>query len=93
MVITKEWFTVEEAAEYLCVSRRTIYKLTKEGRLAAFRIGRERHRRFRKEDLDKVPRPGEESANVEALLKLTANADPVLAEVWDNERDAAYDRL
>jgi excisionase family DNA binding protein len=93
MVITKEWFTVEEAAEYLCVSRRTIYKLTKEGRLPAFRIGKERHRRFRKEDLDRVPRPGEETANVEALLKLSAKADPVLAEVWDNEKDAAYDRL
>jgi len=94
MVITKEWFTVEEAAEYLCVSRRTIYKLTKEGRLPAFRIGKERHRRFRKEDLDKVPRPGEEIAdNVEALLKLSAKADPVLAEVWDNDRDAAYDRV
>ena len=93
MVITKEWFTVEEAAEYLCVSRRTVYKLTKEGRLAAFRIGKERHRRFRKEDLDKVPRPGEETANVEALLKLSAKADPVLVEIWDNERDAAYDRL
>jgi len=93
MVITKEWFTVEEAAEYLCVSRRTIYKLTKEGRLPAFRIGKERHRRFRKEDLDKVPRLGEETVNVEALLKLSAEADPVLAEVWDNERDAAYDRI
>ena len=94
MVITKEWFTVEEAAEYLCVSRRTIYKLTKEGRLPAFRIGKERHRRFRKEDLDKVPRPGEEIANnVEALLKLSAKADPVLAEVWDNAKDAAYDRV
>ena len=93
MVITKEWFTVEEAAEYLCVSRRTIYKLTKEGRLPAFRIGKERHRRFRKEDLDKVPRPGEEIADVEALLKLSAKADPVLAEVWDNDKDAAYDRL
>jgi len=93
MVITKEWFTVEEAAEYLCVSRRTIYKLTKEGRLPAFRIGKERHRRFRKQDLDKVPRPGEEIADVEALLKLSAKADPVLAEVWDNEKDAAYDRL
>jgi len=93
MVITKEWFTVEEAAEYLCVSRRTIYKLTKEGRLPAFRIGKERHRRFRKEDLDKVPRPAEEIANVEALLKLSAKADPVLAEVWDNDKDAAYDRL
>jgi excisionase family DNA binding protein len=93
MVITKEWFTVEEAAEYLCVSRRTIYKLTKEGRLPTFRIGKERHRRFRKEDLDKVPRPGEEIANVEALLKLSAKADPVLAEVWDNDKDAAYDRV
>jgi excisionase family DNA binding protein len=93
MVITKEWFTVEEAAEYLCVSRRTIYKLTREGRLPAFRIGKERHRRFRKEDIDKVPRPGEEIANVEMLLKLSATADPVLAEVWDNEKDAAYDRV
>jgi excisionase family DNA binding protein len=93
MVITKEWFTVEEAAEYLCVSRRTIYKLTKEGRLPAFRIGKERHRRFRKEDIDKVPRPGEEIANVGTLLKLSAKADPVLAEVWDNEQDAAYDRI
>jgi excisionase family DNA binding protein len=93
MVITKEWFTVEEAAEYLCVSRRTIYKLTKEGRLPVFRIGKERHRRFRKEDIDKVPRPGEEIANAEMLLKLSAKADPVLAEAWDNEKDAAYDRI
>lgn len=93
MVIVKEWFTVEEAAQYLSVSRRTIYKLTKEGRLPAFRIGKERHRRFRKEDLDNVPRPGEESRSIEGLLKLTADADPVLAEVWDNEKDAAYDRL
>jgi len=93
MVITKEWFTVEEAAEYLCVSRRTIYKLTREGRLPAFRIGKERHRRFRKEDIDKVPRPAEEATNLEAFLKLSAKSDPVLAEVWDNEKDAAYDRL
>ena len=93
MVIAKEWFTVEEAAQYLCVSKRTIYKLTKEGRLPAFRIGRERHRRFRKDDLDKVPRPGEETTNLEALPKLTGKADPVLTEVWDNEKDAAYDRV
>jgi excisionase family DNA binding protein len=93
MVITKEWFTVEEAAEYLCVSRRTIYKLTKEGRLPAFRIGKERHRRFRKEDIDKALRPDEEATNLEALLKLSAKTDPVLAEVWDNEKDAAYDQI
>ena len=93
MVITKEWFTVEEAAEYLCVSRRTIYKLTREGRLPAFRIGKERHRRFRKKGLDKALRPCEEAANLDRLLKLTAKADPVLAEIWDNEKDAAYDRI
>ena len=93
MVITKEWFTIEEAAEYLCVSKRTIYKLTQEGRLPAFRIGRERHRRFRKEDLDKAPRPGETTKNSGALLTLTARADPVLAELWNNEKDAAYDRV
>ena len=89
MVITKEWFTVEEAAEYLCVSKRTIYKLTQEGRLPAFRIGQERHRRFRKEDLDKVPRLGEGTRESEGLLRLTAKADPVLAEIWDNKKDAA----
>lgn len=69
MVIAKEWFMVEEAAEHLHVSKRTIYKLTKEGRLPVFRIRKERHRRFYKEDLDRVPRPGEETTNLEALLR------------------------
>ena len=92
-MITKEWFTVEEAAQYLSVSKRTIYKLTGEGRLPAFRVGRERHRRFRKEDLDQALRPAEGIADTEKLLKLTAKTDPVLAEIWDNEKDAAYDRI
>ena len=93
MVITKEWFTIEEAAEYLCVSKRTIYKLTKEGRLPAFRIGRERYRRFRKEDLDKVPRTPETIKSLDAIMTLSASADPLLAEIWDNDRDAVYDRV
>lgn len=92
MVMTKEWFTVEEAAEYLQVSRRTIYKLTEDGRLPAFRIGKERHRRFRKADLDNVPLEIEGTKQEKALLALTAKDDPVLAEIWDNEKDAAYDR-
>ena len=29
----------------------------------------------------------------EEVLALTAQADPVLAGLWDNEKDAAYDRL
>jgi len=28
-----------------------------------------------------------------SLLALTARADPVLAELWDNEKDATWDRL
>jgi predicted transcriptional regulator len=34
-----------------------------------------------------------ELAEQERLLALTAQADPVLAELWDNEKDAAYDQL
>ncbi len=93
MAIAKNWFTVEDAAQYLCVSKRTIYKLTQEGRLPAYQLGRERHRRFRLEDLDKVPRTGEDAKNLENMLVLTARADPVLAELWDNDKDAAYDRI
>ncbi|MBI4268159.1 MAG: helix-turn-helix domain-containing protein [Chloroflexi bacterium] len=89
---TKEWFTVEEAAEYLRVSRRTIYKLTTEGRLPAFRIGEERHRRFRKEDLDKVPRAAE-AVKVQEPSSKPVEQDPVLAQIWDNEKDSAYDRV
>ena len=29
----------------------------------------------------------------EGVLALTAKTDPVLAEVWDNPKDAEYDRL
>lgn len=90
MVVVKEWFTVAEAAEYLCISRRTVYKLTHEGRLPAFRIGKQRHRRFRKEDLDRIPHPIED---IEGILTLSAKADEVLAEAWSNERDSAYDRI
>ena len=93
MVIIKEWFTVEEAAEYLRVSKRTIYKLTGDGRLPAFRIGAERHRRFRKEDLDKVPQPATGGKNTKGILSMTAESDPALARLWDNEKDAAYDRM
>jgi len=34
-----------------------------------------------------------EIAAANATVALTAEADPVLAELWDNPEDAAYDRL
>ena len=54
--IQAEWFRVGEAAEYLRVSKRTIYRWASEGRLPTYIIGERRHRRYRKDDLDKVPR-------------------------------------
>ena len=93
MAIAKEWFTVEEAAEYLSVSRRTVYKLIHDGRLPAYLIGRERHRRFRKEDLDMVPRATTSSKSTDTAMTLSASTDPVLAELWDNEKDAIYDKV
>ncbi|MDI6772632.1 MAG: hypothetical protein QME77_08590 [bacterium] len=38
-------------------------------------------------------RPSEDlNDDVGATLGMTAAADPVLADLWDNPRDAAYDR-
>jgi len=51
-----EWLTVEEAARYLRVSKRTIYKWSRDGRLPAYLIGNRKHRRYRRDDLDRVPR-------------------------------------
>lgn len=56
MEVPMEWFTVEEAARYLRVSKRTIYKWASTGKLPAYLIGDHRYRRFRKSDLDTLPR-------------------------------------
>lgn len=96
MSIPGQWYTLNEAAAYMGVSRRTIYKWTKEGRLRTYILGKERTRRFRKEDLDRVPKQlgyaGAKKAP-QALNALSASGDPVLAELWNNENDAAYDTL
>jgi len=42
---------------------------------------------------ERLTRDWAELAEQESLLTLTAQADPVLAELWDNEKDAAYDRF
>ena len=93
MVIQQEWFTVDEAAEYLRVSKRTIYKLCQDGYLAGYRAGRRGHRRFRKEELDRLMERDMPGNDHEGLVALNAMVDPVLAEIWDNEKDAAYDRV
>ena len=93
MVVTKEWFRLEEAAEYRGVSKRAIHKLVRAGRLPAFRIGRQHQRRFHKENLDGVPTLLEAVPGADSIVALSAAKDPVLAEFWLNERDVAYDQL
>ena len=96
MAVPKEWFTVEEAGEYPGVSRRTIYKLCQEGRLAAYTLAEQRTRRFRKSDLDSVPSLVHVNAVGSASdtdRPLSYRTDPELAELWDNDYDAEYDDL
>ena len=50
-----EWLTVREAACYMRVSKRTIYRWTRDGKLPAYLIGNHRNRRYKRADLDKVP--------------------------------------
>ncbi len=85
----QDWYTIDESAGYLRVSRRTMYKLIHDGQLTAYRVGTGGHRRFKRDDLEQLMSP-EKSEHVDAM---TAAADPVLAELWDNEKDAAYDNL
>ena len=42
---------------------------------------------------ERLDRDWAELSEQEGLLALSAQADHVLAELWDNERDAAYDQL
>ena len=85
----KEWYSVEDAAKYLSVSKRTVQQLIRDGEMVAYRVGRGGHRRIRRADLD-GPMHREDNSGI---LEINNAEDPVLSELWDNEKDAAYDRL
>ncbi len=85
----KEWYSVEDAAKYLSISKRTVQQLIRDGEMVAYRVGRGGHRRIRRTDLD-GPMHREDHSG---LVELAGADDPVLSELWDNEQDAAYDRL
>ena len=42
---------------------------------------------------ERLARDWVELVEQEGLLALNARSDPVLAELWDNEKDAAYDAV
>ena len=82
------WLTVEEAASYLRVSARTMRSLVAKEKVTAYRVGSGGNLRFKGEDLDDCLEPV--SRRPEAMR---AEEYPLLAELWDNEYDAAYDDL
>lgn len=61
----QEWYTVQEAAEFLRVDRTTIYRWAREGELAYHELPRGAGRRFHRNDLESVLRrvqdPSEET--------------------------------
>ena len=85
----KEWYSVMEAATYLSVSKRTVQQLIRDGEMVAYRVGRGGHHRIRRMDLDS-PMHRDDPLG---LTEMSGGEDPVLAELWDNEQDAEYDRL
>jgi excisionase family DNA binding protein len=55
------WLTLAEAAEYLRVSKPTIYRFCSEGRLPFYELAGSGYRRFKRSDLDALlvaGRPG-----------------------------------
>lgn len=52
MVQGEQWMTVQEAAEYLRVSRRTLYKYMEEGVLPFYVISSTGRRRLKRSDID-----------------------------------------
>lgn len=52
-----EWLTQQEAEEYLSVSRTTLWRWQKEGKLTVYKFGRQR--RYKREDLDALAEPVE----------------------------------
>ena len=85
----QEWFTIDEAADQLRVSRRTVYQLVQKKQLTAYRVGRGGHRRFKLEDLNALMQREDDGE----LSVMSLEADPVLVELWDNKKDARYDTI
>ncbi|HIN35430.1 MAG TPA: DNA-binding protein [Dehalococcoidia bacterium] len=85
----KEWYSVDDVAKYLSVSKRTVQQLIRDGEMVVYRVGRGGHRRIRRTDLD-GPMHREYNAG---LVELGEAVDPVLSELWDSEQDTADDRL
>lgn len=68
------WFTLDEAAAYLKVSKPSLYRWMSEGKLKFYKLAGTGARRFKKTDLDDLLEPGE-------IWEAPAPRDPTLVEM------------
>jgi excisionase family DNA binding protein len=91
------YYTLEEVATLLRVSRRSAARVLKSGVARGIKIGR--HWRVLGRDLLQLPqqvedsRNGDEVTDVQLRQALMRLSEPTFARVWDNEEDAVYDQL
>lgn len=55
-MVNHEWMTVDEVAQYLKVSKQTIYRWTDAGKLKKYKAGR--YNRYKKSEIDQVMESG-----------------------------------
>lgn len=85
-VVQTEWLTIPEASRYLKVTRATLYRWARQGRLRLYKLGA-RATRVRRSDLDRMALPKDSSEG----LVWARLSEETFARDWDNERDAVYD--
>lgn len=54
-----EWLTLDQAAEYLQVTKPTLYRWMKQGKLPFYQPAGTGYRRFKRADLDALMVPGQ----------------------------------
>lgn len=85
----ESWMTLDEAAEYLRVTRSTLYRWMKASKLRSYKLG-DRAVRVKRKDLDAllrpVPLPERKPPDAWAVL-----SEASFAEDWDSEEDSVYD--
>jgi excisionase family DNA binding protein len=84
------YYTPEEVATMLRVSRRSVQELLETGLARGIKIGR--NWRILGRDLLQLPR-ADEIADAELTRSLMRLSEPAFMKVWDNDEDSVYDDL
>src|ERR1051325_9475336 len=85
------YYTPEEVATMLRVSRRNVLRLLEEGIARGVRIGRQW--RILGRDLLDLPRQADEQIDRQLARSLLHLSEPAFTRAWDNDEDAVYDEL